>query len=66
MPVDSESEGEENLQELRYKFHTDGGVDKFAALDRKNDEDDSDSISEARHGECQPSPTTRTSRSKTS
>lgn len=46
MPADSESEPEENLQELRYKFHTDGGVDKFAALDKKNGDDDSDSISE--------------------
>ena len=47
MPVDSESEEEENLQELRYKFHTDGGNDKFAALDKKEGgEDDSDSISE--------------------
>lgn len=44
MPDDS-SEEEENLQELRYKFHTDGGEDKFAALDQKGD-DDSDSISE--------------------
>jgi len=46
MPDDSSSE-EENLQELRYKFHTDGGDDKFAALDKKEgDDDDSDSISE--------------------
>lgn len=42
IPEDSSSEEEENIAEKRFKFHTDGGVDKMA----RDENEDSDSISE--------------------
>ena len=42
VPEDSTSEEEDNLVEKRFKFHTDGGIDKMAA----NPNEDSDSVSE--------------------
>ena len=43
VPEDSSSEEEDNLAEKRYKFHTDGGIDK---MEKMKGDDDSDSISE--------------------
>jgi hypothetical protein len=38
IPSDSDTEEEDTLAEKRFKFHTDGGVDKLAP---ENDESDS-------------------------